>query len=72
MKLSYDPEADALYITLKGHGADHTARIGPDIAVDYGPDGEVHGIEILSASEHVGILPDRPEVSLERIKALAS
>lgn len=47
MKISYDPEADAVYITLKGHGVDHTVRLGPDIAIDYGPDGEIHGIEIL-------------------------
>ena len=71
MKVSYDPEADALYITLRGHGVDHTARIGPDVAIDYGPDGEIHGIEILSASEHVGIQPGAPSVQLERIKAVA-
>ena len=70
MKISYDPEADALYITFKGHGVDHTTRIGPDVAVDYGPDGEIHGIEILSAREHIGITPERPEVALERLKAI--
>jgi len=48
MKLTYDTEADAVYILLKGHGVDHTVRIGPDLAIDYGPDGEIHGIEIKS------------------------
>lgn len=70
MKLSYDPEADAVYITLKGHGVDHTVRIGPDIAIDYGPDGEIHGIEILAASEHLGLKGTKPEISLENLKAV--
>lgn len=38
MRLTYDLEADAVYIFLKGHEVDHTVRIGPDLAVDYGPD----------------------------------
>jgi len=66
MKLSYDQKADALYITLKGHGVDHTVRVGPDLAVDYGPDGEVHGIELLSAREHLGI-KKAPVIELENI-----
>lgn len=67
MKIKYDPEADALYITLKGHGVDHTVHIGPDMAIDYGPDGGVHGIEILAASEHIG-LKEKPEVLVENLK----
>ena len=66
IKLKYDPESDALYIVLKGHGVDHTVRVGPDLAVDYGPDGEIHGIELLSASEHLEITKT-PEISLENI-----
>lgn len=41
MKLTYDPRADAVYITLKGYGVDHTVRVGPDIALDFGLDGEI-------------------------------
>jgi uncharacterized protein YuzE len=67
IKLTYDSESDALYIILKGHGVDHTVRVGPDLAVDYGPDGEIHGIEILSAKEHLG-LTEEPEIFLENIK----
>lgn len=67
MKLTYDPEADALYIVLKGYGVDHTVRVGPDVAIDYGPDGEIHGIDILAAGEHLG-LKDKPEVILENLK----
>lgn len=68
MKVTYDPEADAVYITLKGHGVDYTVRIGPDIAIDYGPDGEIHGIEILAASEHLGLTSPEPDIILENFK----
>jgi len=71
MKITYDKEADAIYITLKGHGVDHTERIGPDIAIDYGPDGEIHGIEILYASEHLN-LKKKPEVIIENLKPISS
>ncbi len=53
MKVKHGPEVDAIYITLKGHGVDHTVRVGHDMAIDYGPDGEVHSIEILAASESI-------------------
>jgi len=67
MKIKYDSEADALYIYLKGRGVDHTVRVGPDLAIDYGPDGEVHGIELLSAREHLGI-KRKPEIIVENLK----
>ena len=70
MKLAYDKEADAVYITLKGHGIDHTERIGPDIAIDYGPDREIHGIEILSASKHLN-LKEEPEVIVENLRPVS-
>lgn len=59
MKVTYDHQADAVYITLKGHGTDYTVRVGPDIAIDYGPDGEIHGIEILSAREHLEVISSK-------------
>jgi len=71
MNLAYDKKADAVYITLKGHGVDHTERIGPDIAIDYGPDGEIHGIEILCASKHLN-LKEKPEVIIESLKPVSS
>lgn len=72
MRMTYDPEADAIYITLKGHGVDHTERVGPDIAIDYGPDGEIHGIEILSAREHFGFKEKTPEISLQNLKPITA
>ncbi len=72
MKVTFDPRADAVYITLKGHGVDHTVRVGPDLAIDYGPDGEIHGIEILSAREHLGFRSEQPEIILEHLQAITA
>jgi len=72
MKLTYDTEADAVYILLKGHGVDHTVRIGPDLAIDYGPDGEIHGIEILAAREHLDLKGFKPEVILENLSPVGA
>jgi len=72
VKVAYDPEADAVYITLKGHGVDHTVRVGPDLALDYGPDGEIHGIEILAASRHLGLSGSRPEILLDNLSPVAT
>ena len=68
MKITYDPEVDAIYITLKGHGVDHTVRVSEDMAIDYGPDGEIHGIEVLSASKHLGFKRDAPKVELVNVR----
>ena len=72
MKMCHDKHADAIYITLKGHGVDHTVRIGPDIAIDYGPDVEIHGIEILAAREHLGFQTEHPKIILDHIEAVAA
>ena len=72
MKVSYDPKADAVYITLKGRRVAYTKKIGPDIAIDYSPNGEVHGIEILSASKHVKISRKNAKIELERLKVKAA
>ena len=72
MKVAYDPDADAVYITLRGHGVDHTVRIGPDIALDYGPDGELHGIEILCASRHLNLSGSPPEILIDNLSPVAS
>lgn len=54
MRISYDPEVDALYIRfIDGPVEVTTHQLSEDIAVNFAPDSEVVGIEILSASEHV-------------------
>ena len=53
MKITYDPQADAVYIRLKeGVHQCRTIRLSEDVAIDL-TDGEaVVGIEIINASSH--------------------
>jgi uncharacterized protein YuzE len=48
--ISYDPEADAVYITVSPGNIDRTEEIGPFIH-DVDAEGHIVGIEILSASK---------------------
>jgi len=68
MKIKYDPKANAAYISFKkGHVEVTTMRITEDIAIDFGPNEEIVGIEILDASKHLQISPRHPEVKLENL-----
>ncbi len=68
MKIKYDPKVDAAYISFKeGHVEVTTMRITDDIAIDFGPQEEIAGIEILDASKHLELSPDHPEVKLENL-----
>ena len=71
MKITYDPEVDAAYISFKkGPTQVTTIHLTEDIAVDLGPGEEVVGIEVLSASLNLGIIKDQPQVQLENITAI--
>ncbi len=74
MKIRYDPGVNAAYIYFRDEERAEvtTVRLTEDIAVDFGPNEEVHGIEILDASQHVGFTPEEPSITLENIKAAAS
>jgi len=55
MKISYDPEIDALYIRLiEGKYECRTLRLNEEIALNIGPDEKLVGIEILDAKEVLG------------------
>ena len=55
MRITFDPEADAAYFYLKEDVPQVTTiRITEDLAVDLGPGEEPVGLEVLSASKHVG------------------
>lgn len=70
MKIKYDREADAAYISFKtGPVQVTTMRLTEDIAVDFGPGEEIVGIEILDASKHLELSPKHPEVKLENLLA---
>ncbi|OGK85028.1 MAG: hypothetical protein A2X52_09785 [Candidatus Rokubacteria bacterium GWC2_70_16] len=70
MRITYDPEADALYIyLLEGHRQCRAVRLTEDIALDFTEGEKLAGIEVLGAS-HLGITRDKPEVVLERLKGI--
>ena len=71
MKIRYDPEVDATYISFKdNHVQVTTMRVTEDIAIDFGPYEEIVGIEILDASEHLNIKREKPTVELENLIAV--
>jgi len=66
MKVRYDQEADVLYIEFKDTTVT-TKRLDQDIAVDYDADGEIAGIEVLSASKHLKPKEMPPRIILENV-----
>jgi uncharacterized protein YuzE len=55
MRIRYSQEADALYIRLKEADIEETDEVSENMIIDYGKDGSVVGIEILTASEKTDI-----------------
>lgn len=71
MKIKYDPQVDAAYISFKDHHVQVTTmRLTEDIAIDFGPHEEIVGIEILDASEHLNFNRKSPSVELENLVAI--
>jgi len=69
MKISYDPEIDALYIRLiEGKHECRTVRLNEEIALNIGPGETLIGIEILDAKEILGA-GTLPLIVLEGITA---
>lgn len=69
MKVHYDPEVDALYISFKkGTTQVTTIRLSEDVAIDIGPGEELAGIEVLDASHHLGIDRAKPQITLENLQ----
>jgi uncharacterized protein YuzE len=67
MKISYDPEVDALYIRLiEGQYECRTLRLNEEIALNIGPGEKLVGIEILDAKQVLGE-KNIPSVILENI-----
>ena len=55
MKIEYDQEADALYIQLRAVEPDDNIDIEEGVTVDLDKEGHIIGIEILDASERLGL-----------------
>jgi len=51
MKIRYDPDADAMYITLKVGKVCSTKEIDKNTIADFDKNGEVIGIELLFVKE---------------------
>ncbi len=69
MRISYDPEVDALYVRFIDKKVQVTTqRLTEDIAVNYGPQGDVVGVEVLSAHEHLKFSGSKPRIETENLK----
>ena len=67
MRITYDPEVDALYIRLiEGQYECRTLRLNEEIALNIGPDELLVGIEILDAKQVLG-RGELPVVTLENV-----
>ena len=54
MKITYDPQVDALYIRFLDEPVQVTTQcLSEDVAVNYAPDGRIVGIEVLDVSEYI-------------------
>ena len=72
MQISYDKEADALYIRLlAGEHQCRVVRLTDDIALDFAEGESLVGIEILGASR-LFAKPESPEVELKHLLPLVA
>ena len=67
MKVTHDPEVDALYIRLSDEQPVEvtTQRLSEEVAINDAPDGRIVGIEILDASEYISGLKTERKIALE-------
>ena len=47
--ITYDPDADAAYVTLSSAAVQDSAEVSPGVVLDYDDQGRVVGIELLGA-----------------------
>ena len=70
MKISYDPETDAMYIRLiDGKYECRTLRLNEAVALNIGPNEKLVGIEILDAKQVIGS-GQLPSVILEIVSLI--
>lgn len=66
MRITYDPEGDALYIAF-GEGPATVEEVGEGIALDWDAEGKLLGIEILDASKRLSDPKTLRRFSLEAL-----
>jgi uncharacterized protein YuzE len=70
MRISYDPETDAMYIRLiDGKYECRTLRLNEEVALNIGPGEKLVGIEILDAKQVIGS-GQLPSVILENVSLI--
>ena len=62
LRISTDPEADAIYIQLRALPVSYTKELDDNRYIDYAEDGTPVGIDLLGVSEGVD-LADLPETA---------
>ncbi len=53
MKVRYDPDANAVMITLREAQVVESDEVGPGVIADFAADGQIVGIEILHATHQI-------------------
>jgi len=66
MKITYDPEADALYIELRDARPADSMDVEEGVTVDLDSEGHIIGLEVLDASKRM-TLEDLTNVSYENL-----
>ena len=73
MKITYDPEVDALYIRLTDAPVQATTqRLSEEIAINGAPDGGVVGIEILDVSEYAPDIASTHQILVEQLSGISA
>jgi len=51
--ITYDPDADATYVTLSSAAVQDSAEVAPGVVLDFDEQGRVVGIELLNAGKRL-------------------
>ena len=73
MRISYDPEVDALYIRFFDRPIEAiTQRLTEDVAINYAADGRISGIEVLDASDYIFTDDVERRIEVDNLLAVSS
>lgn len=70
MRITYDPDVDALYAQFRAAKPVHGVDLGEGVTADIDADGHVAGIEVLDAKERFG--DSLESVTFERLTQAAT
>jgi uncharacterized protein YuzE len=55
MRMRFDSDSDALYVRFSERTIEETSEVRPGVMLDFDADGHIVGVEILNASEALGV-----------------